>query len=266
MLSVQHLDGWTVAVPPFGDVGRLIAAIGRDEFIDVAVDVLDEAVGIDHISLLRLGASGSIDFHGATSVGGPKASEAAARQYFLRFNHLDPVRSIARVGLADGTGLLVRLHADDVLDPVYRKECYVTPRVAERLTLYATFSRRVFQVNLYRSVGRERFDERNGRSLADVASILLPSVARHAELVLGQNEEAPGRRIPLEALKHRVEALRRGLSDRELEVCARALYGQSIEGTALELQIGRTSVITYRRRAYAKLGISCHNELFALAF
>ena len=78
--------------------------------------------------------------------------------------------------------------------------------------------------------------------------------------------DGAGIRISLEALKHRVESIERGLSERELEVCARALYGQSIEGTALELGIGRTSVATYRRRAYVKLGISCHNELFALTF
>jgi hypothetical protein len=43
--------------------------------------------------------------------------------------------------------------------------------------------------------------------------------------------DGAGIRISLEALKHRVESIERGLSERELKVCARALYGQSIEGT-----------------------------------
>jgi DNA-binding CsgD family transcriptional regulator len=265
MLSVQRLEGWTIDVPPFGDVGRMIGAIGRDGFLGAVLDLLDEAVGVDHIALLRLNDGGLVDFHGATSIGGPQVSEVAARQYFFRFSHLDPIRAIGRVGLADGTGLLVRLHASDVLDPLYRQECWFGPDIGERLTLYAVVDRRIHQVNLYRSSRRPRFDEDAGRSFVSAAGVLLPSLARHAELVTGPDDHH-GARMSLEALKHRVEQLDGALSERELEVCARALYGQSIEGTALELGIGRTSVVTYRRRAYGKLRISCHNELFALAF
>lgn len=265
MLSVQRLEGWTVTVPPFGDLGRMIGAIGRDGFVGTVLDLLNDAVGVDHISLLRLNAEGSVDFHGATSIGGPQVTEAPARQYFFRFSHLDPIRAIGRVGLADGTGLLIRLHASDVLDPLYRQECWVSPDIGERLTLYAVVDRRIHQINLYRSSNRARFDEDAGRSFVSAAAVLLPSFARHAEFVTGPDDQN-GARMSLETLKHRVEQLNGSLSDRELEVCARALYGQSIEGTALELGIGRTSVVTYRRRAYGKLRISCHNELFALTF
>lgn len=52
-----------------------------------------------------------------------------------------------------------------------------------------------------------------------------------------------------------------GLPHRELEVCARAAYGMSVEATALDLKLGRASVLTYRKRAYARLGVSSANEL-----
>ncbi len=51
---------------------------------------------------------------------------------------------------------------------------------------------------------------------------------------------------------------------REREVCSRAAAGKTIEGTARDLNIRKTSVITYRQRAYQKLGISRQNELVAL--
>jgi DNA-binding CsgD family transcriptional regulator len=54
------------------------------------------------------------------------------------------------------------------------------------------------------------------------------------------------------------------LAQREVEVCARALIGMSVEATALDLGIRPTSITTYRQRAYQKLGISSQNELFAL--
>lgn len=36
------------------------------------------------------------------------------------------------------------------------------------------------------------------------------------------------------------------------QVCARAALGMSVEATALELGIGKTSVLTYRQRAYQR--------------
>jgi DNA-binding CsgD family transcriptional regulator len=264
MLSVQRLEGGSAVLPPFCDVGKIIAAIGRDVFARVALDALNDAIGIDHLSVFRIGANGLIDYHEATSVGGPHLSESAAKQYFHRFNRLDPVRSVSGRGLVR-TGLLVHSRANDISDPLYRRECYAVPEVGERLALYASVDRRMFQINVYRRTTRAGFDPAAVDTLAKMATVLLPSAARHAEFVTGRDDQ-DGLRLPLVALKHRVEMLRSGLSDRELEVCARALYGQSIEGTSLELQIAPSSVVTYRRRAFAKLHISCSNELFALAF
>jgi DNA-binding CsgD family transcriptional regulator len=59
-------------------------------------------------------------------------------------------------------------------------------------------------------------------------------------------------------------ALDRGLTGREIDVCARSLSGMTAEGIALELEIKESSVITYRKRAYGRLGISSRHELFRL--
>lgn len=55
-----------------------------------------------------------------------------------------------------------------------------------------------------------------------------------------------------------------GLTERERKVCALALAGVSIEGSAYELGIKKSSIVTYRKRAYARLGISSLNELFLI--
>ncbi len=54
------------------------------------------------------------------------------------------------------------------------------------------------------------------------------------------------------------------LSNRESEVCARAVVGKTIESTSMDLNVQRTSVITYRQRAFQKLGISRTIDLVAL--
>jgi DNA-binding CsgD family transcriptional regulator len=56
------------------------------------------------------------------------------------------------------------------------------------------------------------------------------------------------------------------LSQREAIVCAYALMGYSNEATALNLGLTANSIITYRRRAFAKLDISSHNELIPMLF
>jgi len=54
------------------------------------------------------------------------------------------------------------------------------------------------------------------------------------------------------------------LTRREREVCARAAVGMTVEATALDLGISRTTVLTYRQRAYARLGVTSPIELRAL--
>lgn len=51
------------------------------------------------------------------------------------------------------------------------------------------------------------------------------------------------------------------LSRREQEVCARAAVGMSVEATAIDLGIAKTSVVTYRKRSYRRLGITSVHEL-----
>ena len=56
-----------------------------------------------------------------------------------------------------------------------------------------------------------------------------------------------------------------GLTERELDVCARLLQGMTQEGIACDLGLSLPTVKTYRNRAFSRLGIHFRNELFALA-
>jgi len=54
------------------------------------------------------------------------------------------------------------------------------------------------------------------------------------------------------------------LARRELDVCVGIMQGKSSEAIALALGISVNTVRTYRKRAYARLGITSHNELMRL--
>ena len=54
------------------------------------------------------------------------------------------------------------------------------------------------------------------------------------------------------------------LARRELDVCVGIMRGKSSEAIALALGISVNTVLTYRKRAYTRLGITSHNELMRL--
>lgn len=95
--------------------------------------------------------------------------------------------------------------------------------------------------------------------LRGAAWLLLAAASKHAALTLEKPDLAPA----LTSLEE-IEACltcAADLSRRESEVCARILYGLSSYGIALDLGIGKESVMTYRKRAYNRLGIASQREL-----
>ena len=54
------------------------------------------------------------------------------------------------------------------------------------------------------------------------------------------------------------------LTPREKDVCLRILSGYSSQAISAELGVTLHSTLTYRKRAYEKLGISLQNELFGI--
>ncbi len=54
------------------------------------------------------------------------------------------------------------------------------------------------------------------------------------------------------------------LSDRERAVCLGILSGRKAEAIAADIGLAASTVVTYRKRAYAKLGIASRTGLFAI--
>ena len=65
-------------------------------------------------------------------------------------------------------------------------------------------------------------------------------------------------------LERRLRLVAGSLPRRELQVCTLIASGTSSEGIALELGVSLNTVLTYRKRAYVRLGISSQNELLRL--
>src|SRR5690606_22246752 len=92
-------------------------------------------------------------------------------------------------------------------------------------------------------------------------NLLLPLLNLHHRIV----DQAPQTgRLSTAEMEERVRLSFPTLSKREVSVCARSIVGLTTEGIALDLGIKNTSVLTYRRRAYARLEVSSINQLSTL--
>lgn len=124
----------------------------------------------------------------------------------------------------------------------YRRIFFDRPGLSAKTTLLAAGDRLRLFVSLYR--------ERGAPAEVD------PDLARLAgRLVLMHSErsDAPGFPAPLAVL-----------SARERAVCLGMLSGRKAEAIAAELGVAASTVITYRKRAYGKLGVTSRAGLFAI--
>ena len=134
----------------------------------------------------------------------------------------------------------------------------------------------VFAVNFYRHQHQKPFQDRQISDFEGMAPVLLALTRKHIALAQRPGVLQPALQPPAQAtvpaLSHSLPALRErllrahpGLTERELDVCARLLQGMTQKGIACDLGLSLPTVKTYRNRAFSRLGIHFRNELFALA-
>ena len=246
--AVQHLLGaWDAPDPAHALLG----------FIDAVVPVA-------YLSLVEY-RRGDMRQVAADAVGSHDV-DVARRCYRLfsqRFAHADPASPHVREAQAAGiarpgvTALLYR--NEDIPDPAWRRSIFEDHHLRGKFSLiYAPADGQVISLNLYRDADQGEFDEAAAERLLAVAP-LVRQVHRHA---LGLGSRLPAVADRVGPAEQRLMGLGKGLTPRECAVCARIASGMSTEGIALDLGVASSTVVTLRKRGYAKLGV---NERLGLA-
>ena len=166
-------------------------------------------------------------------------------------------RSDAVVRLADRVSrrparevAVLHCRADELPVAGWRNDIYVRERLTERFTLlHAPVSGAVQAIHLYR-------DERQGLFRPDEIDRLLglaPLLRQAHQAALNAQGTAADRVARLDASRQKLRRLVPGLSPREVEVVARIACGLSADGIAADLDVAPSTVVTLRKRAYAKL-------------
>jgi DNA-binding CsgD family transcriptional regulator len=156
---------------------------------------------------------------------------------------------------------VTKIDIGDIQDRQYR-HCFELTHVQERLSFFSRLGSDLHQLSIYRGPGRRAFSSDELGYFSTLAALVLATASKHERICREAATMPP--HLDLESIEQCLEYLSGRLSRREREVCSRAAAGKTIEGTALDLNIRKTSVVTYRQRAYQKLGISRQSELVAL--
>lgn len=241
-------------------ITRLIEAVGRPDFAATLMEVIGRFLPVAHFSALLQGAKSGVQVVAAASRARDDTSSTIARAYARQYFRNDPTRRTTFTEDEAQHVALTHLRSSDLGHSPYRRECYDKPGIIERLSVMCGNNNSADSLNFYRTHQEGPFEPAEYEIAIETAALLMPFIRRHHAL----SSPAAARGEMVTRFAKRLESLPSGLAQREIEVCARALIGMSVEATALDLGVRPTSVTTYRQRAYHKLGISSQNELFAL--
>src|SRR5690606_15243821 len=181
--------------------------------------------------------------HPAIPDSAESASLAKARSYWQR----DRTTRRALAGLGGGVHL-IRQAWNGIADPDYRRACYERGGIVERLTLYAGGGQPIF-ASAYRSRASGHSSPAEIEALEKAAGIVMALVARHVAAARDAGQPA------LHDISHRLLACQHRLSAREASVAAALSLGRTQKEIAEAAGVALSSVVTYRRRAYRKLGV-----------
>lgn len=138
----------------------------------------------------------------------------------------------------------------------YRKIFFQDSGIVDKCATAIWVEDTCFYVNFYRIAAQGRFSDAQRARLEAIAPAIAASVARHFQQTAAPDHSLAGlfaTRAPLTSL-----------TPREQEVCRRILAGFSSEAISQALGISLHSTLTYRKRAYQRLGICSQSELFAI--
>jgi len=183
--------------------------------------------------------------------------EALLPAYSRHYHNTDPVCDAYGAAPATNDVAVQRVRPIDIASDGFRRRFFQQAGIIERVSIIQRGADTWRVINVARHKSSGVFTDGEIDALVGLAFLALP--------MLPLNRQRAEARLPTATyVECRLRHLFPGLTRREQEVCARASLGMSVEATALDLGIAKTSVMTYRRRSYQRLRITSVQELCAL--
>lgn len=247
-----------------GSAARVVSAIGSKDRTALASAVLTTAraqVAAHHCSMLVFEGERSPRLVSGASLQHQWHVFNIASVYARDFYRKDALQALIGRYPASFEAPPVIVHRQslaDIEDAEYRAQCYECIGIGDRVSILVRVGRsQSLAVNLYRDQSAGNFSDADVDYLVNLAPLIASCAARHYALDIDGESNFRG------AVTDELADLCPQLTLREREVVQRILDGATAERIADDLHIRPTTVITYRARAYEKLGVSTRRELFA---
>ena len=249
-MDATTLDGFAATV----------AAVGTRRFEAALIAAVSALVPVDHLTILTHRPAEGLRLLGVASRVSLSLARSLTRDYVATHHVLDP-NYPDLVGGAGRRRILVRRHDPARLDAApYQARFYTGAGITDKVSFLWHAAGVGYYVNLYRTVRAGRYSRAEAARLFALARFVAALVRLHGgrRLVQASLGGAGG-----DLAEQLAGLLDDTLTRRETAVVMRILRGMRTEGIALDLGVKPASVITFRKRAYAKLGIATQAELFA---
>lgn len=249
-----QLNEWGSLLP---GVAACIEAVGRDNFESQLLALLHQAVGIEQCMIFDCSTSGDIDCLLAANHQLPRLADRLAHLYVSGLFRQDPnylqLSQLAGQQEPISSDALTTMQVE-AMSPAYRSHLFAFPDLIDKVSFNIAAKERAYYLNLYRGPQRGPFTTANLNCLNSIAPLLTSLLRRHYSTY-------PAR--PEQLSSHEATALT-PLSERERQLCLCLLRGHTLKTAAAKLDIAFSTTETYRKRAYAKLGIASKADLVAL--
>lgn len=261
-------------------IANLVGGIGQSSFDQDFYSFCHDLLHIDQCTVFRFDAQGTPEclIAEARHSQSRNITRQLAQEYTEGAYLRDPNLMLNTVGTSSHEQMIVRcVSPTHIRDMGYRKRFYDEALVRQELALIASFNSQTLYCSFYRSDEQKDFASEDAGQLQQLGVFLAQAVGKHAEMIQLRDRGAVSIPEPANLSPERRERMYQelrttllkapgGLTQREAEICASIALGYTTLGISLNLGITINTVATHRKRAYAKLGISCQNELFARYF
>lgn len=234
---------------------QLIVATGLPIFSDLLFRELRDITACAHMSALLFSGDRRIEVIVAANEGPLALAQRTAQKYVVEYWRHDPANRL--LGNTQKVDLSARFAPDEISEKSYRRECYSNLNLVDRFSILRKHNQTTLRLNLYRSKASGRFSDAQIGAVINASSALFALITKHHDLGYAQ-EPTP------ETTRSRLLLVEPTLTSRELDVCVGIIRGQTSEAIALSLGLSINTVLTYRKRAYSRLGITTQNELMHL--
>lgn len=206
--------------PAMLELAGLVDAIGSQGFADRLLSVCRTMAGADMVSAFL---GGTMRMRPVLHAGPQGFAERATFDYARRYWRGDP--GLARFAGASSRGGVFRLGWGAIRDPEYRRDCYESAAVEERLSYYRAAGGEggtALILNLYRLRASGVFPSQAVAWLEDAGPLLASALRQHDRLTAEGDVMLPD----ADTLTHRLCAASGGrLAQREAQICAFTLLG-----------------------------------------